>query len=64
MVNSKSLRASILELAVGEELTIPVSLYGYTTIPSYASDLGFAINGKFRTKRNKVARTYTITREA
>ena len=64
MVNSKSLRASILELAVGEELTIPVSLYGYTTIRSYASDLGFAINGKFRTKRNKVARTYTITREA
>lgn len=53
-----------MELAVGEELTIPVSLYGYTTIRSYASDLGFAINGKFRTKRNKVARTYTITREA
>ena len=64
MVNNKSLRASILDLAVGEELTIPVSLYGYTTIRSYASDLGFAINGKFRTKRNKVARTYTITREA
>lgn len=64
MVKSKSLRASILELAVGEELTIPVSLYGYTTIRTYASDLGFAINGKFRTKRNKVARTYTITREA
>lgn len=64
MVKNKSLRASILELAVGEELTIPVSLYGYTTIRSYASDLGFAINGKFRTKRNKVERTYTITREA
>ena len=64
MVNNKSLRASILDLAVGEELTIPVALHSYTTIRSYASDLGFAINGKFRTKRNKVARTYTITREA
>jgi hypothetical protein len=61
---NKSLRASILEMGIGEELTIPISLYGYTTIRSYASDLGFAINGKFRTRRNKVDRTYTIIREA
>lgn len=64
MQTNKSLRASILDLGIGEELTIPISLYGYTTIRSYASDLGFAINGKFRTKRNKVDRTYTIIREA
>lgn len=64
MQTNKSLRASILEMGIGEELTIPISLYGYTTIRSYASDLGFAINGKFRTRRNKVERTYTIIREA
>lgn len=64
MLENKSLRASILDLGIGEELTIPISLYGYTTIRSYASDLGFAINGKFRTRRNKVDRTYTIIREA
>jgi hypothetical protein len=64
MSTNKSLRASILDLSIGEELTIPISLYGYTTIRSYASDLGFAINGKFRTRRNKVDRTYTIIREA
>lgn len=64
MGTNKSLRALILELGIGEQLTIPVSLYGYTTIRSYASDLGFAINGKFRTKRNKQDRTYTIIREA
>jgi hypothetical protein len=64
MSTNKSLRASILDLSVGEQLTIPISLYGYTTIRSYASDLGFAINGKFRTRRNKVDRTYTIIREA
>jgi hypothetical protein len=64
MQTNKSLRASILEMGIGEELTIPISLYGYTTIRTYASDLGFAINGKFRTRRNKVDRTYTIIREA
>jgi hypothetical protein len=64
METNKSLRASILDLGIGEQLTIPISLYGYTTIRSYASDLGFAINGKFRTRRNKVDRTYTIIREA
>lgn len=64
MQTNKSLRASILSLGIGEQLTIPISLYGYTTIRSYASDLGFAINGKFRTRRNKVDRTYTIIREA
>ena len=64
MSTTKSLRASILDLGIGEQLTIPVSKYGYTTIRSYASDLGFAINGKYRTKRNKAERTYTIIREA
>ena len=59
---NKSLRAQVLDLAVNEELTIPVTLYGYTTIRTYASDLGFAANRKYKTSRNKEARTYTITR--
>ena len=62
MSTNKSLRASILDLAVNEELTIPITLYGYTTIRSYASELGFAANRKYKTSRNKEARTYTITR--
>jgi hypothetical protein len=64
MSTNKSLRASILDLAVNEELTIPITLYGYTTIRSYASDLGFATERKFKTKRNREDRTYTITRLA
>jgi len=64
MLTNKSLRASILDLAVNEELTIPITLYGYTTIRSYASDLGFATERKFKTKRNREDRTYTITRLA
>ena len=62
MSTNKSLMAQVLDLAVNEELTIPVTLYGYTTIRSYASELGFAANRKYKTSRNKEARTYTITR--
>ena len=62
MQTNKSLRAQVLDLAVNEELTIPVTLYGYTTIRSYASELGFAANRKYKTSRNKEARTYTIKR--
>lgn len=49
-------------MQVGEQLTIPVTDYGYTTIRSYASDLGFAYNRKYSTKRNRQDRTYTIVR--
>lgn len=62
MYKNKSLRAQVLDLEINEELTIPVTLYGYTTIRSYASELGFAANRKYKTSRNKEARTYTITR--
>ena len=57
-----SLRAQIVKLQVGEQLTIPVTDYGYTTIRSYASDLGFAYKRKYSTKRNRQERTYTIVR--
>ena len=57
-----SLRAQIVEMRVGEQLTIPLTEYGYTTIRSYASDLGFAYNRKYSTKRNRQDRTYTIVR--
>lgn len=64
MVTNKSLRAQVLDLEVNEELTIPITLYGYTTIRSYASDLGFAANRKFSSRRNRAERTYTIKRLA
>lgn len=57
-----SLRAQIVSMGVGEQLTIPIAEYGYTTIRSYASDLGFAYNRKYSTKRNRQERTYTIVR--
>lgn len=57
-----SLRARIVKMQVGEQLTIPVTDYGYTTIRSYASDLGFAYQREYSTKRNRQERTYTIVR--
>lgn len=57
-----SLRAQIVNMQVGEQLTIPVTDYGYTTIRSYASDLGFAYQREYSTKRNRQERTYTIVR--
>ena len=52
----------MIDLQVGQSITIPLDRYGYTTIRSYASDLGFAFNRKYTTSRNKAERSYTITR--
>ena len=57
-----SLRAQVLKMEVNEQLTIPVADYGFTTVRTYASELGFAYDRKYSTKRNRVEKTYTITR--
>lgn len=51
-------------MKVGETITIPVSEYAYTTIRSYASDLGFATGRSYSARRNRESRTYTIIRNA
>lgn len=58
----KSFRQQVIDLEVGGKLVISVEEIGYTTIRSYASDLGFAYNRKYSTSRNREERTYTITR--
>ena len=57
-----SFRARVINMHRGESITIPVTEVGYTTIRGYASDLGFAYNRKYSTRRNREERTYTITR--
>lgn len=64
MRDNTSLRSRVLAMEVGEKITIPVSEYGYTTIRSYASDLGFAANRKYSARRDRETRTYTIIRTA
>lgn len=43
-------------------LTIPVDAYAFTTLRSYASDLSYSLRRKYSTRRNREARTFTITR--
>ena len=63
-MENMSLRQRVLSLGVGETITIPVSEHAYTTIRSYASDLGFATGRSYSTKRNRQERTYTIIRNS
>lgn len=57
-----SFRKRVIDMEVGESITIPIDVIGYTTIRGYASDLGFAYNRKYSTRRNRAERTHTITR--
>lgn len=59
-----SLRQRVLDMGVGDVIVIPVVEHSYTTIRSYASDLGFACNRTYKTKRNREERTYSIIRVA
>lgn len=51
-------------MKIGDNITIPVTEKSYTTIRSYASDLGFATGRRYSSHRNREERTYTITRTA
>lgn len=59
-----SFRQRIINMEEGESITVPVEEVGYTTIRSYASDLGFSLMRRYSTHRNRAERTYTITRTA
>ena len=59
-----SLRQRVLEMKIGERIVVPVKEHAYTTIRSYASDLGFATGRTYSTSRNREERTYTIIRRS
>lgn len=63
-MDKTSFRQRVINMEKGESITIPVEEVGYTTIRSYASDLGFAYNRRYSARRNRAERTYTITRTA
>lgn len=63
-MENKSFRQRVIDLEVGEAITIPVDVIGFTTIRYYATDLGFAYGRKYTTHRNRIDRTYTIQRIA
>lgn len=63
-MEKQSIRQRVINLQEGESITIPVGEIGDATIRGYASELGFSLNRKYTTHRNRVDRTYTITRSA
>ena len=63
-MDKTSLRQRVIDMQVGDSITIPVEEAGYTTIRGYASDLGFAYKRKYSTHRNREERSHTITRTA
>lgn len=63
MEEKTSFRQRCIALSVGESITVPADEVGYTTVRTYASELGFAYMRVYTTKRNRAERTFTITRE-
>ena len=51
-------------MTVGEVITVSADTLGETTLRAYACDLGWRLNRKYRTHRNREARTYSIERTA
>ena len=58
--NRMNLRGRMLDMVPGEQLE--VRDFSYTTVRSYCSDLGWAYDRKYRSKRNRMERTITVTR--
>lgn len=63
-MQKQSFRKRVIEMQVGESITISADTLGETTLRAYASDLGWRLNRKYATHRNREARTYTIERTA
>lgn len=63
MVN-QSFRSQVVNMGVGDKLTVSLDDVAYDTIRSYASNIGFQLQRKYSTKRNAAERSYTITRTA
>ena len=61
-MTKKSLRQRVLEMEVGDIITIPLGVHPYTTIRSYAYELGINTGRSFNSHLNRDTRTYTITR--
>ena len=57
-----NLRGSLVNLTPGETLVVSLEDFAYTTIRSYVVELGWSMQRKYTCKRNREARTYTVTR--
>lgn len=63
-IMDKSFRQRVIDMNLGDKIIIAISQVGYTTIRSYAYEIGFAYQRKYTTHRDVNDRTYTIERVA
>ena len=62
--NPTSLRQRMIAMEKDTEMTVPVNAYGMTTVKTYASEIGFALERKYTTTKDRATRTYIIRRIA
>lgn len=63
-INPNSLRQRILALAVGEAMFVSIDDYTENAARHSASELAFQYSKKFRVRRDRENRGFTVTREA
>lgn len=59
-----SFRQRVIAMNVGDTIVISVDIHRGQTVRNYASTIGFEMGRKYTTICDRVARTYTIRREA
>lgn len=60
----KSIRKQIISMKKGESLTFEIDRIQRGTVQTYASDLGYFLNRKYQTRRDREARTIIVSRLA
>ena len=63
-MQKQSFRQRVIDMEVGDVITISFDTLGERTLRAYACDLGFRLNRRYSTHRNREARTYSIKRTA
>lgn len=64
MATTESLLTRVREMEVGDQITVPVSAYGYNTVRRYASDCGLYMERSYSTHLDRETRTFTIIRNS
>jgi len=62
MSNNTPLLTQVKNMAVGDEIRVPVDAYAYGTVRRYVTDMSFTLDRRFRSHLDRPTRTYIITR--
>lgn len=63
-INPNSLRQRILSLTIGESLFVLIDDYTENAARNCASELSFRFSRKYKVRRDRERRGFTVTREA